>query len=63
MSWARISRHAMRSGKWLLAKQGGDTPKYLLTHDERPSALMWFSGAEAAKSAAERLDQLYREAA
>ena len=55
MKWQRINPHCLRSGQWLIAKHGGPRPKYLLTYDAKPNALMWFSSAQEAMDTAERL--------
>ena len=55
MKWHKINPYCLKSGPWLIAKHGGPSPRYLLTHDSRPNAMMWFGSAQEAMDTAERL--------
>ena len=56
MKWQKINPRCLRSGPWMLAKHGGEPPKYLLTHDASPNVLMWFDTSKAAMDAASALE-------
>ena len=55
MQWRKISPYCLKSCPWMIAKHGGPSPKYLLTHDAKPNLLMWFGKAQEAMDAAESL--------
>lgn len=44
---------AIKSGPYVIAKQGIKEVTYMLTHAEQPHALGWFATSEEAKQAAE----------
>lgn len=55
MKWQKINPYCLKSGPWRIAKHGGPSPKYLLTHDAKPNLLMWFGKAQEAMDTAESL--------
>ena len=58
MKWQKINPYCLKSGPWRIAKHGGPSPKYLLTHDAQPGVLCWFGSAQAAMEAATALESI-----
>jgi homospermidine synthase len=56
VKWQKINPYCLKSGPWRIAKHGGPSPKYLLTHDAKPGMLCWFESAQAAMDLATALE-------